>query len=85
MLGLAEAAATGMGLAVLPCFIGDSDAGLVRLLDGVVIRRSFWLVTHADTRRAGRIGAFTDWLIALVAARQGMLLGLPLPSGERAG
>lgn len=67
--------AAGAGIAVLPCFIGDSDAGLVRLLDGVVIRRSFWLVTHADTRRAGRIGAFTDWLTFLVAARQGMLMG----------
>lgn len=67
--------AAGAGIAVLPCFIGDSDAGLTRLLDSVVVRRSFWLVTHADTRRAERIGAFTEWLTALVAARQGMLLG----------
>ncbi|HTU12831.1 MAG TPA: LysR family transcriptional regulator [Allosphingosinicella sp.] len=67
--------AAGAGIAVLPCFIGDSDASLIRLLDSVVVRRSFWLVTHADTRRAGRIGAFTHWLTALVAARQGMLLG----------
>jgi len=69
--------AAGAGIAVLPCFIGDSDTRLVRLLDGVAIRRSFWLVTHADTRRAGRIGAFVDWLTALVAARQGMLMGAP--------
>lgn len=67
--------AAGAGIAVLPCFIGDSDDTLVRLLDNVLVRRSFWLVTHADTRRAGRIGAFVDWLTALVAARQGMLMG----------
>ena len=67
--------AAGAGIAVLPCFIGDSDTSLVRLLDNVVVRRSFWLVTHADTRRAGRIGAFVDWLTGLVAGRQGLLLG----------
>lgn len=67
--------AAGAGVAVLPCFIGDSDASLARLLDQVMVRRSFWLVTHADTRRARRIGAFTDWLGELVAARQAMLLG----------
>ena len=67
--------AAGAGIAVLPCFIGDADPGLARLLDDVVVTRSFWLVTHADTRRSGRVGAFADWLAATVAANQAHLLG----------
>jgi DNA-binding transcriptional LysR family regulator len=67
--------AAGAGIAVLPCFMGDADSGLARLLDEVVVTRSFWLVTHADTRRSARVGAFADWLGAVVAANQTQLLG----------
>lgn len=67
--------AAGAGVAVLPCFMGDADPALVRLLDEVSVTRSFWLVTHADTRRSGRVGAFADWLAATVAANQAQLLG----------
>lgn len=67
--------AAGAGMAVLPCFIGDADPLLARLLDDVVVTRSFWLVTHADTRRSGRVGAFVDWLTATAAANQAQLLG----------
>lgn len=67
--------AAGAGIAVLPCFIGDADPSLARLLDDVVVTRSFWLVTHADTRRSARVGAFVDWLAGIVAAGQPQLLG----------
>ena len=67
--------AAGAGIAVLPCFMGDADPGLARLLDEVVVTRSFWLVTHADTRRSARVGAFVDWLVAAVTANQPRLLG----------
>ena len=67
--------AAGAGVAVLPCFIGDGDPALIRLLDEVSVTRSFWRVTHADTRRSGRVGAFADWLAATVAANQAQLLG----------
>ena len=68
--------AAGGGIAMLPCFIGDTDPGLVRLLEEVEVTRSFWLVTHADTRRLARVEAFVSWLTALATARQGRLLGL---------
>lgn len=48
--------ATGIG--VLPAFIGDRDATLVPVLASErVIRRSFWLVMHSDTRGLARIDA----------------------------
>jgi len=67
--------AAGAGVAVLPCFMGDADPALARLLDGVIVTRSFWLVTHADTRRSGRVGAFVDWLAATVTDGQTQLMG----------
>jgi len=68
--------ASGTGIGVLPCFIGDADPGLVRLLPEVTITRSFWLVTHQDTRKLGRIHAFVTWLMDETEANRSKLLGL---------
>lgn len=68
-------AASGAGIAVLPCFIGDSDETLIRVLPDHSIKRSFWLVTHEDTRRLGRIEAFVEWITQTVRARRSHLLG----------
>jgi DNA-binding transcriptional LysR family regulator len=68
--------AAGGGIAMLPRFIGDTDAGLARVLDDIEVTRSFWLVTHADTRRLARVQAFVSWLMSLAAARQSRLLGV---------
>lgn len=59
--------ASGAGIAVLPRFIADRDQGLVRVLPELTIQRSFWLVTHKDTRDLPRVRLFTDWLVASVA------------------
>ena len=68
-------ARAGAGIAALPCFIGDADAHLVRIIPEVKIERSFWLVTHQDTRRLARIEAFVKWVDALVSAHRLFLLG----------
>ncbi|MET0310262.1 MAG: LysR family transcriptional regulator [Sphingomonas sp.] len=67
--------ASGVGLGVLPCFIGDGDPALVRLLPEIRIQRSFWMVTHQDTRQLQRVRAFKDWLTALVQERRARLTG----------
>jgi len=66
------AAASGIG--VLPCFIGDADPALVRVLPELAIRRSFWLVTHKDTHQLARVRAFKDWLIAVTQTHRARLL-----------
>lgn len=64
----------GSGIGVLPCFIGDQDPALVRVLDEkVAITRSFWVVVHRDVRRLARVAAFIDWLDTLVAAERHLL------------
>ena len=67
--------ASGAGIGVLPNFIGDAAHDLVPILPQVRIIRSFWLVTHQDTRRLSRIKAFVEWLSDLVTAHQARLLG----------
>ncbi len=56
-----EAAASGMGMTWMPCFLGDQHPGLVRV-PGVAARpdRSIWLLLHKDLRNTARVRAFVD-------------------------
>lgn len=61
--GLLVAAASGMGLAVLPCYVADPEPRLARLLGPeAVVRREVWLVMHRDLRRIARFRVFADHL-----------------------
>jgi DNA-binding transcriptional LysR family regulator len=58
----------GMGLGVLPCFIAQTEPDLVRVLpDEIALSRTYWMVTHADTRDVARVKLMTDFLRAQVA------------------
>jgi DNA-binding transcriptional LysR family regulator len=52
----------GIGLAVLPCYLGDPEPTLVRALSKPVpeLARELWIVTHNDLRRTARVRAFFD-------------------------
>lgn len=66
----------GAGIGILPCFIGDADQELGRILPGHIdIRRSFWLVVHRDMRSVARVRYFMDWLTVLVAELRPLLEG----------
>lgn len=69
--------ATGAGVGILPCFIGDEDTRLVRLLPEWRLTRSFWVVTHKDTRQLARIRVFRGWLQELVEAQRDRLMPRP--------
>lgn len=76
MLALCDAAAHGMGLAVLPCYLGDGARGLVRvgaLLPGLA--SELWLLQHPDLRRTERVRAFAEAMRAGFAALQPRLDG----------
>jgi DNA-binding transcriptional LysR family regulator len=73
----AELIASGAGIGILPCFMGDHTPGLVRLLAGEVeIQRSFWLVVHRDVRRIARIDLFIQWLVETMARLQPTMQGI---------
>jgi DNA-binding transcriptional LysR family regulator len=57
------AARAGIGLAALPCYLGDPEPGLARALPGgpvPALARELWIVTHQDLRRTARARAFFD-------------------------
>ena len=65
-LVLHEAVRTGIGLALLPCYLGDSDPMLTRqggVLSEVVGEE--WLLVHRDLRALPRVRAVMDALVAL--------------------
>lgn len=66
--------ASGAGIGVLPCFIGDADPNLVPVFPSRLIIRSFWLVMHKDTYSLARIEGCKDWLIDCVRRHQQVLL-----------
>jgi len=66
-----DAAKRGLGVAPLPCFIGDGEAGLSRLGDPPEeLTRDLWVLTHPDLRNTARVKALmADLVDALEAAR----------------
>jgi DNA-binding transcriptional LysR family regulator len=62
----------GIGIALLPCYLGDRDAG-VRRVSGVLpdLTSELWIVTHQDLKDTARIRAFLSVIgDAVVAARR---------------
>ena len=76
LLGIAEAIAAGMGLGVLPCFIGDSQPGLRRISPPAADHGgALWLLTHPDLRHAARVRAFMDYVGGELMKRRKALMG----------
>ena len=58
-----HATVAGVGLCVLPCFMADADERLIRVLpDEVSLRRTLWMVVHADTRDIARIQVTCEFI-----------------------
>lgn len=74
--GQANAAADGLGLALLPCFLADQMSELVPILpERISIERELWIAAHEDLRNVARIDAVIRFLSALFKKEQKMLSG----------
>ena len=79
LMALQYAARTGLGLASLPCYMGDADPALRRVGAPMPdFDAGLWLLTHPDLRRVARIRAFLDFMGPALAAHG------PLFAGKRA-
>ena len=79
-----EAAKTGMGLSMLPCFLGDQEPGLRRVPGSVpVLDRSVWLLLHGDLRNMARVRAFVDFIAGSILKYQTLLDGDGAVPGSR--
>jgi DNA-binding transcriptional LysR family regulator len=77
MIGLAEAAAGGVGLALLPCYVGTAVAGLAQLGPPLPeLEGELWLLTHPDLRNTARVRAFLDYCTEAIARRRRLIEGL---------
>ncbi len=67
----------GLGMAMLPCFVGDADPLLVRL-PGTPLRilGTLWLLTQGETRKTKRVRLFTAFVSRRLAAHAPLLTGL---------
>ena len=66
---------SGLGMGILPCFIGDLDNNLVKLHHQEInIIRSFWLVTHPESKRLSHVATVWDYLKQLVKTQEKLLM-----------
>ncbi len=66
----------GMGIAMLPLYIGDTEPQLNRLASANLDSRlDIWVLTHADVRASARIRVFTAFLGDAIAKKRKLLEG----------
>lgn len=67
-VALRVAAESGIGLALMPVFLGDASQRLTRLdLDLGQLTVGLWILTHPDLARAARVRAFVEHFSAALA------------------
>ncbi|WP_406600613.1 LysR substrate-binding domain-containing protein [Thermohalobaculum sediminis] len=76
MVALHAAVRAGAGVGFLPCFLGDSDADLIRL-PGIepIPYLDIWVVTHPSLRRVPRVRACMAFVGEAIRARAALYTG----------
>jgi DNA-binding transcriptional LysR family regulator len=67
---------SGMGLARMPCYIGDYDP-LVRRLD-VFLKpsdRGIWILSHVELRSTERVRVCREFLLDIIGQQRQLVLG----------
>lgn len=76
MFNQASAARNGLGRALIPCFMGDSDPRLRRVTGPLPeLATELWLLTHPDLQRTARIRALLDLLYETLRRRRALFEG----------
>ena len=70
-----QAARSGLGIAVLPCYMASADPDLVPLLPEESIERTYWISTRRELHKSVRLRVVWDYVVGLCEAEQGLLLG----------
>jgi DNA-binding transcriptional LysR family regulator len=71
------AARQGLGMATLPCFVGDADPLLARAPGADLhLYGTLWLLTQGETRKTKRVRLFTEFISRRLAAYAPLLAGL---------
>jgi DNA-binding transcriptional LysR family regulator len=71
----AAAAASGLGIVVLYCYVGDGQPGLERILPKQQLEQPLWIAVHRDLQHAARVRAVIDFLVDVTAQDAHVLQG----------
>lgn len=71
-----DAAVAGMGVVLMPCFLGDANDGLVRV-DGFDVQPylDFWILTHPDLKDVARVRTFMRFVSEALLAKAELFSG----------
>ena len=62
---------SGLGVAPLPCFLGDGERGLIRVGDPLeALTMDLWILTHPDLRNTARVKALVSYLSDALAEQK---------------
>lgn len=70
-----EAVLAGLGVSILPCFVGDAQPTLRRVGDYFEGGLFLWVLTHPQLRGNARISAFTRFVRELISRDRDLLEG----------
>jgi DNA-binding transcriptional LysR family regulator len=78
------AAKAGIGVALLPCYLGDGHLELARALADPIpeLVGELWIVTHADLKGTARVRAFFDIVGEGLTHERGVFEGKPNRGNE---
>jgi DNA-binding transcriptional LysR family regulator len=74
LASLCNAAVSGLGWALLPCYAGDPCEPIARQGEAVVWR-DLWMVLHEEVARVPRVRAAADWLTHYMVSQRQRLTG----------
>jgi DNA-binding transcriptional LysR family regulator len=77
LTNLVSALKAGLGVAMLPCFIGDIESDLERCLPPVAeLNSETWLILREDLKHTPHVHAFTDFISAYLQRLHGQFAGV---------
>jgi len=66
---------SGLGIGILPCFLAEQDASLVKLcIDDLKLVRSLYLVTHPESKRLSQVNTVWEYLKKLAQEKAHILM-----------
>ncbi len=73
---MSAAVANGMGLARMPCYVGDAEPSIRRLdLKLTASTWGIWILSHVDLRSTARVRVAREFLIDVIEKQRALVLG----------
>jgi len=73
---MSRAVANGLGLARMPCYVGDTESSIRRLdLKLTASTWGIWILSHVDLRSTARVRVAREFLIDVIEKQGDLVLG----------